>query len=90
MQVRATFVNTGGQPSKPFVPLLVVTDAAGSELAEASGPALQLVGGDARVLQLTLPTYARGSERYLALFPADPNSGKRVGDGVFRRRLEQQ
>jgi hypothetical protein len=88
LQVRATFVNTGGQPSNQFVPLLVITDAAGRDLAETSGPPLQLIGGDTRKVDLTLPANARESDRYLALFPADPNTGKRVGEGVFHRPLE--
>ena len=90
MQVRATFVNTGGQASNLFVPLLVVTDAKGRELAEASGQPLKLVGGEARNVQLTLPANTRGRDRFLALIPADPNNGKRMGDGVFHLSLEPQ
>ena len=86
-QVRATFVNTGGRPSQAFIPLLVVTDANGRELGEASDKPLQLIAGDARTLQLTLPSNLLSADHFLAVVPADPNTGKRVGDGVFHMTM---
>lgn len=89
-KVQATFVNVGGRPSTLFAPLLVVTDATGRELTEASEKPLQLAAGETRVLQLNLPANMLGHDRYLAVMPADPNSGKRVGDGVFHIPLEPE
>lgn len=89
-QVQATFVNTGGRPSKLFMPLLVVTDAAGRDLAEASEKPLQLAAGETKILQLNFPANMLGRDRYLAVMPADPDTGKRVGDGIFHIPLESE
>ena len=81
--IRATFVNTGGQASKPFVPLLVITDSKGRDLGEVNDKPLQLKAGDAQTLQLVIPPHLLKAEHFLAVIPADPDSGKRVGEGVF-------
>ncbi|MEG2880461.1 MAG: LTA synthase family protein [Comamonas sp.] len=86
--VHVTFLNAGSRSSTAFVPLLVVTDAAGHELQEVNGAPLRLTGGESRTVQLRLPENVLRSERYLAVIPADPNSGKRVGAGFFHISLE--
>ena len=88
--VHVTFLNAGARSSPAFVPLLVVTDAAGHELQEVNGAPLRLTGGESRTVRLLLPENVLRSERYLAVLPADPNSGKRVGAGFFHLSLEQR
>ena len=86
--VLATFTNAGGRSSKPFVALLVVTDAAGREIAEAGSAPLQLAAGESRAMRLPLPANIAGNDHYLSVVPADPASGKRIGNGVFHLPLE--
>ncbi|MEX8194777.1 LTA synthase family protein [Comamonas guangdongensis] len=88
--VNATFTNAGGRSSKPFVALLVVTDAAGRELAEAGSTPLQLAAGESRALRLSLPAHIAGKDNYLSVVPADPASGKHMGEGVFHLPLESR
>lgn len=87
-RINATFVNTGGLPSQSFVPLLVITDKSGNDLGEVSGQALKLGARGIQTMELNLPKHMFGNNRYLAIIPTDPDTGKKVGEGVFHVALE--
>ena len=88
LEVRARFTN-GGRGAVEFVPLLVLADARGRELREDYASPLRLepdASGDAR-FHLRLDGVAAG-HYFIAVLPSHPDTGKRVGEGVYRVPLK--
>lgn len=84
VQAQALFALQGEQASPVFVPLLVLTDAQGRELAEASGPALRLQPGQTQTLQLALPPAQRPpGALFVAMVVSHPDTGKPIGKGQY-------
>ena len=82
--VQGRFTQQGMQDSPVFVPLLVLSDAQGRELAEASGPATRLQAGQAQSVQLKLPPrdWPAGTY-YLSLIVSHPDTGRPIGKGQY-------
>ena len=74
----------GQQISPAFVPLLVLSDAQGRELAEVSGKATQLKAGESQQVQLLLPPrdWPVGTY-YLSLIVSHPDTGRPIGKGRY-------
>ena len=86
--VQGVFSQQGASESPVFVPLLVVSDAQGRELAEVSGKAMRLQAGQAQTVQLQLParTWATGTY-YLSLIVSHPDTGRPIGKGQYHVAL---
>ncbi len=82
--VQGRFSQQGSQDSPVFVPLLVLSDAQGHELAEASGPATRLQAGQTQAVQLKLPPrdWPAGTY-YLSLIVSHPDTGRPIGKGQY-------
>ena len=82
--VQGRFTQQGAQDSPVFVPLLVLSDAQGRELAEASGQATRLQAGQSQAVQLKLPPrdWAAGTY-YLSLIVSHPDTGRPIGKGQY-------
>jgi hypothetical protein len=80
--------HTGDQESAPFVPLLVVTNDKGEELAEVSGHALRLQPGESRelTLNLALPN-SFSSRKFVSFVISHPETGKPAGRGQYHVAL---
>jgi hypothetical protein len=78
----ARCTNHAQQASRPFAPLLVVTDERGADLGETALPERVLGAGESvRItLQPALPTLAPGVY-YVSVLPSHPGSGRAVGAG---------
>lgn len=84
VQAQGLFTQQGPQASPVFVPLLVLTDAQGQELAEVSGPALRLQAGQSRTVSLVLPARALGAgPHFVSLVVSHPDTGKPLGKGQY-------
>lgn len=84
LSAQAMFSMQGLQESSVFVPLLVLTDAAGQELGEASGQALRLQPGQSQSvsLSLKLANLPQGSY-YLSMVVSHPETGRPMGKGQY-------
>ena len=90
LQLKARFDNGDAEPSRTFVPLLVLTAEDGRELQETSGHALQLPAHGQQQVQLALPRpEACGSRCYVSLFPSDPETGKPIGQGRYHMPVDR-
>jgi uncharacterized sulfatase len=72
-------------PDSPtFVPLLVLNDAAGRQLAEASGQAMHLQAGQSQEVTLSLPSgqWPKGTY-YLSWVVSHPQTGQSLGKGQY-------
>lgn len=83
--VSARFTNGTERASGPFVPLLVLSDEQGEQVRESYAAAQQLSAGASGAVRFELKLDGIPSGRYfLAVVPSHPDSGKRVGEGVYR------
>jgi phosphoglycerol transferase MdoB-like AlkP superfamily enzyme len=84
LAVQGQITQHGQQNSPVFVPLLVISDAQGRELAEVSGKAIQLKAGESQQLQLQLPArdWPVGTY-YLSLIVSHPDTGRPIGKGRY-------
>lgn len=81
---QAQFAQQGKQASPVFVPLLVLSDAQGRELAEASGSAMQLQPGQTQAVSLNLRSGDWPAGTYfLSLVVSHPDTGKPIGKGQY-------
>lgn len=84
-----SFENRGDQPAVLAAPLAVVVDEQGGEHGESYGQAVQLAPKERIDLQLPLDTARLGAGRhYVSIFPSDPDTGKRIGEGQFKVPLD--
>lgn len=90
LSVQGVFSVQGSQESPVFVPLLVLTDAGGQELAEVSGQALRLHAGQSESLSLSLkrPDLPPGTY-YLSLIVSHPETGRPIGKGQYHVEIQR-
>ena len=88
LSVQGVFSQQGAQDSSVFVPLLVLSDAQGRELAEASGQAMRLQSGQSQTVRLGLPArdWPAGTY-YLSLIVSHPETGRSIGKGQYHVAL---
>jgi hypothetical protein len=84
LTAQGLFSLQGDQDSPTFVPLLVLNDAAGRELAEASGQAMHLQAGQSQEVTLSLPfgQWPKGTY-YLSWVVSHPQTGQSLGKGQY-------
>jgi len=84
LTAQGLFSLQGTQDSPTFVPLLVLSDAAGQELAEASGQAMHLQAGKSQEVTLSLPSgqWPKGTY-YLSWVVSHPQTGQSLGKGQY-------
>lgn len=84
LTAKGLFSLQGPQDSPTFVPLLVLSDAAGRELAEASGQAMNLQTGQSQEVTLSLPPgeWPKGTY-YLSWVVSHPQTGRSLGKGQY-------
>jgi uncharacterized sulfatase len=84
LTAQGLFSLQGAQDSPTFVPLLVLNDAAGRELAEASGQAMHLQAGQSQEVTLSLPSgqWPKGTY-YLSWVVSHPQTGQSLGKGQY-------
>lgn len=84
VQLTAVFSSGDPRPSRLFVPLAIMFNAAGKEVQEVYGKVLQLPPGGSQQVQLQLQLPADCDGRcYVSVFPSDPDNGKAVGQGRY-------
>jgi uncharacterized sulfatase len=82
--VDAVFTNAAATPSPVFVPLVVLTNAKGDELAEGYGKAITLEPG--KNVPVKIELFAKGLEAgqyFVSVIPSHPDTGKPVGSGQY-------
>jgi hypothetical protein len=85
LSVEVVIANGSRQASGMFVPLVVLQSADGVEISETYAPAQALAAGQTVTLQVPVKSDGVAAGRYyLSVFPSDPATGKRSGDGRFR------
>jgi phosphoglycerol transferase MdoB-like AlkP superfamily enzyme len=84
LEMEAVFTNQSNRRSAQFAPLLVLSDANGAELREATGQARQLAGGESAKITMRIDSskLAHGVY-YLSMLPSDPDTGHSVGIGQY-------
>jgi hypothetical protein len=86
--VEATMTNQSTTNSRPFVPLLVISDAGGLEIGESAGELQTLAPGAA--LKVALPArlgkLPHGTY-YVSVIPSHPETGRSVGIGQYHVAL---
>ena len=90
LNAQGVFSVQGSQESPLFVPLLVLTDKSGQELAEVSGQALRLRAGQSESLSLSLqrPDLPPGTY-YLSLIVSHPETGRPIGKGQYHVEIQR-
>lgn len=89
LTIEATVTNHARTTSRPFVPLLVVTNEQGVELAEVAGDVRTLAPGESATLALRPDVRTMPPGRYrLSVLPSDPESGRPIGVGQYHVALE--
>ena len=86
LQVQAVFANQDAKPSRVFVPLVVVSDAQGQQVAEASGKAVQLAKSETQTLTVNLKLAAQRDAKaayFVSFIVSDPDTGKSIGHGQY-------
>ncbi len=82
--IEILIANSGARHSALFIPLIVLQSADGREISETYGPSQTLAAGQAVTLQVPVKTEHVAAGRYfLSVYPSDPATGKRTGDGRF-------
>jgi hypothetical protein len=86
--VEATMTNSSATNSRPFVPLLVISDAGGREVAETAGELRTLAPGAALkvALRARLGRLPHGTY-YVSVIPSHPETGRSVGVGQYHVAL---
>lgn len=90
LQARGLFHQQGPEPSPVFVPLLVLSDATGRDLAEASAPAVRLASGQSEQIELSLkPTALPAGTYYLSMLVSHPDTGRSIGKGQYHVEIRR-
>ena len=90
LQASGVFTQHGAEPAPVFVPLLVLTDAKGQQIAEGYGKAMQMQAGQTTTVSLNLQ--ARDlppGPLYLAMVVSHPDTGKPIGQGQYRVQVQR-
>jgi hypothetical protein len=81
--------NRSPSPSRPFVPLLVISDAGGLAVVESAGELTTLEAGAS--LKVALPAklgkLPHGTY-YVSVIPSHPESGRSIGIGQYHVALQ--
>jgi len=91
LSARLVLANTGvgPGPSPPFVPLLVALDANARELGESYGKAMRLAPGATAEATIEVKPGTLAPGRYfLAAFPSNPDTGRKLGAGRYHVPLD--
>lgn len=89
LTIEATVTNHAQTGSRPFVPLLVVTNEQGVELAEVAGALQSLAPGEQATLSLRPDVSRMPPGRYLlSVVPSDPETGRPIGAGQYHVPLK--
>jgi hypothetical protein len=87
--IEAVMRNDSTSPSRPFVPLLVISDAGGLEVGESAGRAQTLEAG--AVLKVSLPAklgkLPHGTY-YVSVIPSHPETGRSIGIGQYHVEMK--
>ena len=87
--VEATMRNESTTGSRPFVPLLVISDAGGLEIGESAGEAQTLAPGAA--LKVALPArlgkLPHGTY-FVSVIPSHPETGRSIGIGQYHVEMK--
>jgi phosphoglycerol transferase MdoB-like AlkP superfamily enzyme len=84
LALSARFTN-GSMRGEPFVPLLVLSDESGREVREAYAASLQLRTGESGEAHFSVDLDGLATGHYfVAVLPSHPDTGKRVGEGIYR------
>jgi hypothetical protein len=87
--IEAVMRNDSTSPSRPFVPLLVISDAGGLEVGESTGRAQILEAG--AVLKVSLPAklgkLPHGTY-YVSVIPSHPETGRSIGIGQYHVEMK--
>lgn len=89
VEVSARFTNSTRAPETAFVPLLVLSDRGGRQVRESYAASLRLDAG--RSGQATFEVELDGlpsGQYFIAVLPSHPDTGRRVGEGVYRIPLK--
>jgi len=90
LTAQGQFSLQGHQASPVFVPLLVLSDATGRELAEVSGPAMRLQPGQSQQVSLDLKrTGLPAGTYYLSWVVSDPETGRSIGKGQYHVQVQR-
>jgi len=90
IEVKAQMVNHGDFLSPPISPLLVLTDAAGNELAEATGAAHAMQANAKRDVSLRIDARKLPKGTYfVSLLPSNPDTGKPAGIGQYHMPVQR-
>ena len=90
LQASGVFTQHGAESAPMFVPLLVLTDAKGQQIAEGYGKAMQMQAGQTTTVSLNLQ--ARDlppGPLYLAMVVSHPDTGKPIGQGQYRVQVQR-
>lgn len=88
LTIEAVIANRAPTASRPFVPLLVVTDANGRELGESSAAVRSLAPGESVQVALRPAAAMTPGVYYVAVIPAHPETGRPVGTGKYHVRVQ--
>lgn len=84
LTAQGLFTSQGAKDSPVFVPLLVLSDAQGQQLAEVSGKALQLPAGQSKAVSLAMPVADLPAGTYfLSMIVSHPDTGRPIGKGQY-------
>jgi uncharacterized sulfatase len=86
LQVQSVLTHHGKTTSSVFVPLMVLTDPLGQELAEVSGKAIQLNAGQSQMVSLSLklaPSRLVSGQYFVSMVVSHPDTGKPIGRGQY-------
>jgi phosphoglycerol transferase MdoB-like AlkP superfamily enzyme len=89
VEVSARFTNGTGKNDVEFVPLLVLSGRNGSQLRESYAARLRLGAGGSGNAKFEMKLEGLPSGQYfIAVLPSHPETGKRVGEGIYRIPLK--
>ena len=87
-RIRSRFTHAGDLPSPVFVPLLVMTNSRGQEVAERSGKGLSLKPGESVEVELDLSLPEQpGGQLFVSMVVSHPDTGKSIGRGQYHVAL---
>lgn len=90
IEVQGVFTQHGERDAPVFVPLLVLSDAQGQQLAETSAKAMKMQAGQSNTVTLHLPLKdVPPGPLYLALIVSHPDTGKSIGKGQYHVALRR-
>jgi hypothetical protein len=87
--IEATMNNQSASKSRPFVPLLVISDAGGMEVGETAGELQTMAPGASLkvALRAKLGKLPHGTY-YVSVIPSHPETGRSVGIGQYHVTLQ--